>query len=85
MVPNFEHQIFSNLDKNSDFYFIHSYYYSPSNAEHTLANTDYGEKFSSIILKDNILGVQFHPEKSQQNGLIFLKNFSIFSERFLYG
>ena len=85
VVPKFEHKIFSNLDKNSDFYFIHSYYYSPINAEHTLANTDYGEKFSSVILKDNILGVQFHPEKSQQNGLIFLKNFSIFSERFLYG
>lgn len=85
VVPKFEHQIFSNLDKNSDFYFIHSYFYSPKNEEYSFAKTSYGQDFSSVILKDNILGVQFHPEKSQQNGLLFLKNFFMFSKRFIHG
>ena len=85
VVPKFEHDIFLNLSRNSDFYFIHSYFFSPKNNEHSFAHTNYGENFSSIILKENIIGVQFHPEKSQQNGLIFLKNFYTFSKKLIYG
>ena len=77
----FNHTILENIKNNSDFYFIHSFFYLPKSSKHTLAKTEYGQKFSSIIVKDNILGVQFHPEKSQQNGLLFLKNFHTFSKK----
>lgn len=66
--------IFENLKNNSFFYFAHSYYVVP---EEKIAYglTNYGKDFVSIIIKENIVGVQFHPEKSEKNGLIFMKNF----------
>ena len=60
----------------SYFYFVHSYYTEPDNAEHILCTTDYGVEFASGIGKDNIFGFQFHPEKSQDNGLRILQNFT---------
>ncbi|MCQ5340966.1 MAG: imidazole glycerol phosphate synthase subunit HisH [Candidatus Methanomethylicia archaeon] len=61
--------------KNGDyFYFVHSYYCNIKE-DIVIAYTDYGVKFPSIIEKKNIVGTQFHPEKSGKNGLIFLKNF----------
>jgi glutamine amidotransferase len=61
--------------KNGDyFYFVHSYYCNVKE-DIIIAYTDYGIKFPSIIEKKNIVGTQFHPEKSGKNGLIFLKNF----------
>jgi glutamine amidotransferase len=56
-------------------YFVHSYYCAPSDASVTLATTDYGIDFASIVARDNVWGVQFHPEKSQQVGLKMLENF----------
>lgn len=56
------------------FYFVHSYYCKLME-DISIAITDYGVKFPSIIEKNNFVGVQFHPEKSGKNGLIFLKNF----------
>ena len=79
IMYEFDHLILKDIKNNSDFYFIHSFFYL--NPKHTLAKTEYGQKFSSIIVKNNILGVQFHPEKSQQNGLLFLKNFYTFSKK----
>jgi glutamine amidotransferase len=58
-----------------DFYFVHSYAFKEKNPEHVLARTDYGGEFSSVIGRDSILGVQFHPEKSQVHGRILLENF----------
>lgn len=60
---------------NSYVYFCHSYYPQPQDSDVIAATTDYGIDFASIIWKDNIYGVQFHPEKSQAVGLKILKNF----------
>lgn len=66
--------LFEGIKNNSYFYFTHSYYVS-SPEENVIGQTDYGIKFASIIKKDNIIGVQFHPEKSHKHGLKLLKNF----------
>lgn len=68
---------------NSNFYFVHSYHFIPTDSNHIICTTNYGTSFVSGIQKDNVIGVQFHPEKSQSSGLVFLKNFINFSkERF---
>lgn len=56
-------------------YFVHSYYVKPKDNDVTLTTTDYGIKFVSGVAKDNVIGLQFHPEKSQAVGLQILKNF----------
>lgn len=58
-----------------DFYFLNSYYFDVMNKKNVIAYTSYGIKFPSIIQKNNIVGVQFHPEKSQKAGLQLIKNF----------
>lgn len=64
---------------NEKFYFVHSYYVLPANKTITYSTTDHdGEVFTSMIKKDNLLAVQFHPEKSGDVGLEFLKNFCSF-------
>jgi len=60
---------------DSYFYFAHSYYVASVNREIIAGMTDYGAEFASMIWKDNIYAVQFHPEKSQNTGLKMLKNF----------
>lgn len=67
--------LFSDLEKKSTFYFVHSYYMDCDTPGIVAATCNYGGKFPAAVLKDNILGVQFHPEKSQKNGLTLLKNF----------
>jgi len=61
--------------KDNTFYFTHSYIFKTKNKKSVLGKTFYGENFDSIIGRDNIYGVQFHPEKSQKNGLKLLQNF----------
>lgn len=61
--------------ENSRFYFVHSYYVVCSNRENIMATTVYGIEFVSIFKKNNIIGVQFHPEKSHKYGLKLLENF----------
>ena len=56
-------------------YFVHSYYCAPQDASINAATTDYGIEFASIVERGNILGTQFHPEKSQTTGLKILENF----------
>lgn len=63
----------------TDFYFVHSYCFAPDEEAHVLARTDYGASFVSGVRKDNIFGVQFHPEKSQSNGLRLISDFVRFS------
>ncbi len=65
---------FSSLD-NNNFYFVHSYHMKCKNHQEILATTSYGEKIVSAVIKDNLIGVQFHPEKSQENGKRFLEEF----------
>ncbi len=67
--------ILEGVEEGSYAYFVHSYYADPSAAV-TLATTEYGVTFSSVIGKSRIYGIQFHPEKSQIAGFRILKNFS---------
>ncbi len=66
--------LFDGIPDHSYFYFVHSYYPVPEE-DVGIGVTDYGIDFTSVIQKDNILATQFHPEKSQQNGLRLLLNF----------
>ena len=68
-------KIWKNIPENSPFYFVHSYRVSKENKKYNLSHTKYGEKFISLIEKDNLIGTQFHPEKSHSSGLILIKNF----------
>ena len=61
--------------KTQNYYFVHSYYFECASNENEVATTEYGLNFASVISKENIYGVQFHPEKSSLNGLKLLKNF----------
>jgi len=57
------------------FYFVHSYYCQPAHMHDELASCDYGHPFSAAVARDNLVAVQFHPEKSQASGLQLLANF----------
>lgn len=72
--------IFRDISDESYFYFVHSYYCEPDNWEAICSTTDYGLVFSSSIRRDNLYGVQFHPEKSSKQGLKILKNFGDLSK-----
>jgi len=69
------HPLFAGLDSNANAYFVHSFKMKPANAAHRLATTDYGGAATAAIGRDNIVGTQFHPEKSQAVGLTILGNF----------
>lgn len=69
-------KILDSVDSKTGFYFIHSFYFECQNQEDELTSTFYGKSFSSSVNKGNIIGVQFHPEKSHHNGISLLKNFS---------
>ncbi len=69
------HPVFEGVKKGIDCYFVHSYRFICNNRENVYATTDYGEYFTSIVGKENVIGFQFHPEKSQANGLRMLENF----------
>ena len=68
------HPLLEGMDK-ADVYFVHSYCIRPSNPAHVLAITNYGGEIAAIVGRDNIVGTQFHPEKSQAIGLAFLQRF----------
>jgi len=61
--------------ENEDLYFVHSYFFECSKKENVVGLTYYGSNFTSIVCKENIYGVQFHPEKSSDQGLVLIKNF----------
>lgn len=63
------------VPEGSAFYFVHSYYVESSDPEVIVTLTDYGLKFASVVGKDNVFGIQFHPEKSSTLGLRILENF----------
>lgn len=71
-----ETPIFRGIENGSFFYFVHSYYVDPESESDIAAETDYGIKFTCAIARGNTFAVQFHPEKSQENGLKILTNFS---------
>lgn len=67
--------IFHGIEPGRDFYFVHSWVLRPSRQDDVLATTPYGGGFVAAVGRDNIFGVQFHPEKSQQAGFQLLRNF----------
>ena len=73
-----KNKLTDDLNHDTKFYFVHSYYVRVKNEENSILKTDYSVKFDAAINKDNIYGVQFHPEKSHKHGMKILNNFSSF-------
>lgn len=76
--PQQSHPILKDIKTGEDglhAYFVHSYHFIPENPEHVLATTNYGGEITAMIAKDNMIGTQFHPEKSQTLGLKLITNF----------
>ena len=75
------HPLMSGINDNSFFYFVHSYYCATDEPDVVLGETDYIKNYASIVAQGNVAGVQFHPEKSQVNGLRLLSNFAQLSDK----
>ena len=69
------HPMWLGVPDDSYFYFVHSYYACPSDPHHSAGETDYGERFTCVVARDNIFATQFHPEKSADQGLSLYRNF----------
>ncbi len=69
------HPVLKDVKPQSTFYFVHSYAFYADDADAVIATCDYGGPFTSVIARDNIVATQFHPEKSQNNGLQVLERF----------
>ncbi len=69
------HPLFDGIADDSYFYFVHSYYVDPDDRSVVAGRTDYGIEFCSVIIRDNLVATQFHPEKSGRIGLCLLANF----------
>lgn len=67
--------LFQRMNDPPSFYFVHSYRFEPQDSSSTVATCQYGEEFCACVQNDHIFGVQFHPEKSQHDGLTLLENF----------
>lgn len=70
-----ESPLLQGVNQGAYAYFVHSYYCDPAAATAILAWTDYGFPFAAVVAQDNVYGLQFHPEKSQNLGLRILQNF----------
>jgi glutamine amidotransferase len=70
-----DHALWHNIDQDSRFYFVHSYYVEAENNPNVFATCDYGKQFAASVQQGNLFAVQFHPEKSADAGLQLLSNF----------
>jgi glutamine amidotransferase len=70
-----QHPAFADVPNDSYFYFVHSYYPDPADGSTVLGETEHGVRFACVVGRDNLLGVQFHPEKSGELGLRLYDNF----------
>ncbi len=70
-----KHPIFEGIPDQTNFYFVHSYYPDPGDGSVVAGITEYGKQFCSILVKDNLVATQFHPEKSAEHGLKMYANF----------
>ncbi|WP_339045028.1 imidazole glycerol phosphate synthase subunit HisH [Candidatus Zinderia endosymbiont of Aphrophora alni] len=75
VIQKKKHFLWKNIKQNSYFYFVHSYYVKANNNSDIIGETFYGKKFICAVVKNNIFGTQFHPEKSSFSGLQLYKNF----------
>lgn len=75
VFPARDHALFNGIAPGTDFYFVHSYHLCCRSQVEVAATTPYADGFASVVCRDNICGVQFHPEKSQSSGFQLLKNF----------
>lgn len=71
-----KNKLLENVDTHFGFYFLHTYYFECESNDDILTTTHYGKAFASAINHDNVYGIQFHPEKSHQNGITLLHNFA---------
>lgn len=69
------HPLWQGIEDGSRFYFVHSYYVQPENTDDIAGETEYVCRYTSVAARDNLFATQFHPEKSQHDGLALLKNF----------
>ena len=74
-VHHGQHALWNGIDQDARFYFVHSYYVQPQDASLMQATSQYPQSFACAVAKDNLFAVQFHPEKSQADGLKLLQNF----------
>ncbi len=82
--PERPHPLLNDIDKGDFAYFAHSYYVVSKDPDNIVAQTNYGRPYPSIVGRDNVCAIQFHPEKSQQVGMQILKNFVEFAEKKSY-
>jgi glutamine amidotransferase len=73
------HPVMKGLGDGTHFYFVHSYHFRVGSGEDLVANVDYGAPLAAVVARDNLIGTQFHPEKSQAAGLRLLQNFARWS------
>jgi glutamine amidotransferase len=71
----YDHPLFRGIPDGTDFYFVHSYYPVPEDPRWIAGETTYGVRFASVLAQGNVMGTQFHPEKSGRWGLQLLANF----------
>ncbi len=69
------HAMWKGIADGSYFYFVHSFYARPANAAHSVGESDYGDRFTCAVARDNLFATQFHPEKSADQGLALYRNF----------
>lgn len=69
------HPVFAGITTGQHAYFVHSYHFEVADPAHLLAHVDYGGQITAVVGRDNLIGVQFHPEKSQDTGLRMISNF----------
>ena len=75
-----ESPLFEGVPQRADFYFVHSYYGTPDDPLHEVGACDHGGRFTAAVRRENVFGTQFHPEKSQDQGLRVLRNFAALTE-----
>ncbi|SFC24555.1 imidazole glycerol phosphate synthase subunit HisH [Pseudoalteromonas denitrificans] len=75
VLSQVEHPVLKGIKTNRDFYFVHSFHFEVKDTKNILSLTEYGNNIVSGIFRENIVGFQFHPEKSQNNGLKLIENF----------
>ncbi|MBN8488772.1 MAG: imidazole glycerol phosphate synthase subunit HisH [Burkholderiales bacterium] len=69
------HPVWTGVPDDAWFYFVHSFYTEPSDPRHSAGSTEYGDRFTCAVARDNIFATQFHPEKSAEHGLALYRNF----------